>query len=541
MKKYYLLLFIIMSMFIISCGGHFFNPRYYYNTKSSDNSSGGESSNPGEDVDIGGSVPPDEDPFIKGEWNNPDYNGFDGTKIKDWFPRISFDNQNVPIYSFKKENRVWTVGNPTMSEYYFDASSDGNTAQGIGIKPMTIYKYEYKNPLIDPNGSYNSSDRMKRFLFYRIVGEAKFIGIGANLDQHLIAVDTYSKLIFAYAKIVSTYEIVGGNLVPNGFEALEYHSEKRGFYEYDPIGIVHEDGRVTLYEEYQNEMRISATKFLPQIHDPTRKMASYNGPGVSPYLVINIDDLPSLDENEFLNVVKSKKYDYRLQENYSYKNKDGQSVNVTGNGFVKESYQFSSDGKTISLLIEDEQTKTVRTENYKFVEGQKIVVNTKAEYELNGVKSYFRYDGNYLYKDDVLVGELNYNDKGPDFILRVRGARFESTHDGGIFGEDYTVVFQFSEDGGTVDVENMNGSGFGANTGDGRYYFMKERDDGGNKSCALYEWTGGKITLIGSNPWYGLILTDDNNTIARTTGVAQGNPGGLLIWSGNGSKDAYRK
>ncbi|WP_295157171.1 hypothetical protein [uncultured Brachyspira sp.] len=414
MKKYYLLFLITVSIFMISCGGHFFNPRYYYNGKIANNSNEG-GSNPGEDIDIGGSIPPDEDPFIKGDWNDPDYNGFDGTKIKDWFPRISFDNNNVPIYSFKKENRAWIVGDPIKSEHYFDASSDGNKAQGVSITPMKIYKYEYKNPLIDPNGNYNNSDRMKRFLFYRIVGEAKVAGIGANLDQYLIAVDTYSKLVFAYAKIVST-TTVASSAVPNGFEAAEYHGEKRMFYEYDPIGIVHEDGRLTLYEEYQNEMRISAVKFFPQIHDPTRAMASYDGPGVSPYYIAGTEEF---EPEDFINSVKGKSYGIRVE-------------------YKLYTYKFSEDGSNVTIKTEDYYNGVEEDTTLSLNE---VLTGYSARYGnivLVGVESF-----NKLKRDGGNHNAvLNYKDPGVNFRLRVRGKTY--------YASDNSYYYVFSQDGNTI-------------------------------------------------------------------------------------------
>ena len=412
MRKYIFILFI--SIFMMSCGGHFFNPRYYYNKSSltSDNSGG---TTVGEDIDIGQSVSPDEDPFIKGDWNDPDYNGFNGTQIKDWFPRISFDNQNVPIYGFKKESRVWISGNPTKAEYYFDASSDGNKAQGVSITPMTIYKYEYKNPLIDPNGSYNSSDRMQRFLFYRIVGEAKVAGIGADLDQYLIAVDTYSKLIFAYAKIVST-TTVAGNAVPNGFEAAEYHGEGRMFYEYDPIGIVHESGEVTLYEEYQNEMRQSATKFFPQVHDPTRAMASYEGPGVSPYYIAGSEEF---EPEDFIDSVKGKSYGIRVE-------------------YKLYTYKFSQDGSNVTIKTEDYYNGV---EEDKTLSLQEVLTGYSAKYGdivLVGVESF-----NKIKRDGGNHNAvLNYQDPGVEFRLRVRGKTY--------YADDSSYYYIFSQDGNTI-------------------------------------------------------------------------------------------
>ncbi|MEI0508894.1 hypothetical protein [Brachyspira intermedia] len=218
--------------------------------------------------DVGGdeTVPEDEDPFKNGSWNDIGYNGFNGNEIKDWFLKVSFDNSNVPIYEFYKDNsKSWYYSDPSIVEYNFDASGDGNKAQGIAINPMTVYKYEFKKkPLVTIDSSYNQSDRMNRFLFYRIKGSAKVAGIGVDLNNYLIAVDTHSKLVFAYAKITKTANApVVGTPYPVEFKAVELFESKKKFYEYDPIGIVHADGKVTLYAEYQNEMRLNSTGYFP--------------------------------------------------------------------------------------------------------------------------------------------------------------------------------------------------------------------------------------------------------------------------------------
>ena len=274
---------IMFSLFITSCG-NYFNPRYYYNR---DKTSSGAITNESIPDDVGEeeTVPEDEDPFKNGAWNDIGYNGFNGNEIKDWFLKVSFDDNNVPIYEFyKDDSKSWYYSDPSIAEYNFDASGDGNKAQGISITPMTVYKYEFKNPLVTADSTYNQSDRMNRFLFYRIKGAAKVAGIGVDLNNYLIAVDTHSKLVFAYAKITKTASApVVGTPYPIEFKAVELFESKKKFYEYDPIGIVHADGKVTLYAEYQNEMRLNSTGYFPSIHDENRPIASYQGAGTSPY------------------------------------------------------------------------------------------------------------------------------------------------------------------------------------------------------------------------------------------------------------------
>lgn len=321
MRNKLLLLFImIIAVFMVSCGGHFFNPRYYYN-KSSSSSNPGESG--GGDVDLGDeNLSPEEDPFdpnYKGDgydgWNNEDYI-FDGSVIDEWFMKVSFGSGNVPSYQFfiPTDGRVWVQGDALKNEFSFDASPDGNKVTSpvnVSISDMVVYKYVKKNPLLDANGSYNSSSRLERFIFMRINGSAA----GTPMNNYLIAVDKYSKFIFAYAKITKTGSTLGIKY-PSEFDAIEKYADRRKFYEYDPIGFVHEDGSVTLYDEYKNEMAAGATDYVPSVHKTSdnkpRALATRNNPGRSPYLNMN-------DEGNRVSIIVSSKYVENISVKSYYK------------------------------------------------------------------------------------------------------------------------------------------------------------------------------------------------------------------------------
>ena len=354
MRNKLLLLFImIIAVFMVSCGGHFFNPRYYYN-KSTSSSNPGESG--GGDVDLGyENLSPEEDPFdpnYRGDgydgWNNEDYI-FDGSVIDEWFMKVSFGSGNVPSYQFfiPTDGRVWVQGDALKNEFSFDASPDGNKVTSpitVSISDMIVYKYVKKNPLLDANGSYNSSSRLERFIFMRINGSAA----GTPMNNYLIAVDKYSKFIFAYAKIIETGSTFGQKY-PTKFDAIEKYADKRKFYEYDPIGFVHEDGSVTLYDEYKSEMAAGATDYVPSVHKTSdgkvRDIATRNNPGRSPYYVE--DTTP----RKYINV------EFRG----SIKNIDSQSANrvysTLGSwlgleyGDVKEKYNYGNFLYNIGVSI----------------------------------------------------------------------------------------------------------------------------------------------------------------------------------------------
>ncbi|MEI0525937.1 hypothetical protein R4K54_08425 [Brachyspira murdochii] len=465
MKKTYLLFLVIISMFMMSCGGHFFNPRYYYNKSSSTSTL--EDGTPA-DVDLGiAEVPTDQDPFLNGQWNSIDYQ-FDGSKILEFLFAASFDGNNVPVYTFFKDGTVWTLSDAATAENKYKAQDGANKAQGYSISDATFYRYDYKNPLIAPENSYNKSERMKRFVFYRLVGNAVVV----PLNNYLIAVDTYSKLVFAYGKITKTGSTMG-QAYPTAFEAVELHGEKRPFYEYDPIGFMAYDAssdslKLTLYEEYQNEMAKDANAYFPQVHDASRGIAYYDGPasaGRSPYYYVNVADI---DPKTILDKLVSKTYGTRnklMLYNYSF-SEDGRTVTVTSTYFYEES--------------------TPSTTEYTF---SKVTGATSVEYtNSNGAAIVITGLGTDFekIKDEEREYTLNYQDPGPDFIYRVAGKIYKNPDD--------KITYEFSVDG--MSFKYTDGSGTKT------YYFSQQSDP--SEAKAAYSQTG--------SVFWGIKLSDHNNT-----------------------------
>lgn len=285
MKKINILIFLASaSFFIFSCGGNFFNPKYYY----------GKSNN-GLYAEEEAPPPPPEyvdaasDPFKVGEWNNINYGGYDGSKFdSEWMFKASFDagKGNLPIYMFSTLSKKWFPGGVDWKgkqAYYYIPETGLNKVYNvtilgtINIDPLKIYKYNGDNPLYAKSGYLEG--RMDRFRFYSIDGKASI-----ELKQYLIAVDTYSKFVFAYGKITATGELLG-NIYPKDFRAIEYYAKRIPFYEYDPIGYVDKSGEVVLYDDYTSEFPKDPTGYEPKQHG-YEEMASHskNGQGRSPYL-----------------------------------------------------------------------------------------------------------------------------------------------------------------------------------------------------------------------------------------------------------------
>ena len=284
MKK---VLFLLIMIFSCSC----MNPldsskKYYYNNSNANN----RDINPiYPDLDMPSYSKDDaSDPFnSKEDWNRIDYK-FNGNDLYDMLMKISFDVHTVPIYSFfiPNDSRKWKkVKGSYFEEYTFNASKDGNTTESpilpepLPINPMTVHRYG-KNPLVKYNGDYNSSERIDRFFFIRAEGDA-----AVKLDNYLIAIDTYSKYIFAYAKITK-YSDVFGQLLPTEFQAIERYHLGYKFYEYDPIGFIDENKNIILYQVYADDMTANSSEYVPRytgINGKAAEQIDKTTTGHSPY------------------------------------------------------------------------------------------------------------------------------------------------------------------------------------------------------------------------------------------------------------------
>ncbi|MEI0525936.1 hypothetical protein R4K54_08420 [Brachyspira murdochii] len=461
MKKSYLLFLAIISMFIMSCGGHFFNPRYYYNKSSSKLSS--ESLNTGPEK-LPDEVPADEDPFKLPEaYNDPNYQ-FSADKFKDWLFKASFQGDKLPIYNFFNDNnRNWISGgsdwNSIPAEYYDGKDGETYAESGILTVPINnlkVYRYAGENPLYSSLGYLEG--RMDRFNFYSINGKAAV----AELKQYLIAVDTYSKFIFAFGAITATTSIMGDK-VPTAFEAVEKHGDKKAFYEYDPIGYVKDDGSVILYDHYKTEFTDAPTSYMPKDHGyPNMAQPNPTGQGYSPYRSLNSsssepaspEDQATFKDN--INKIKSSypKFEYRNYSGYMVDGKNQidldlwKSGNYGGLSLKLYTYTFETassgtdaDAPNIKLVIDYyNNTKPQETKTYKV---KTITSKYKAIYENTTdpgdtvIVSLIKVNN----KDSISFNgtslDPDFIDYGPIFTDRVEGAKFKN-------GD---VSYEFNEDG----------------------------------------------------------------------------------------------
>lgn len=229
------------------------------------------------------------------DWNSPLCGGFDAEIFNKWFVKACYDEDNIPEYVFflPEDGRSWEYISENVA--VMDGSRDGNTvATGISfpdkitVSDVEITVYCGWNPLKGDNGFSYPDDFIKRFRFYQFEGDAKILGMGVSLDNYIFAVDTYSKLVFAYGGISET-EKKFGREVPCSYVPVEGITacKTEFFYENDPIGFVTESGKVVLYREYKEAMvRTGGVDFLPGVKDKNRRTAvfSEDGAGCSPFL-----------------------------------------------------------------------------------------------------------------------------------------------------------------------------------------------------------------------------------------------------------------
>lgn len=255
---------ILISLFLISCRHPFLNdPRLYNKT---DNSAANK---PTEDPDL---IPDDSsvilsfdkteewynNPSCNGDSENPSATGFNSEEFDKAVIHASFDKDSIPSFELISKD-AW--GEPTDENYHeYTYSGPDTTAIGISVKGVTYMQYRGMNPCYKADGTYNKNlqqtkrgnPRLSRFYFYRFMADSP-----VKLNNFLIAIDTYSKLIFQFAKPENPKDLIPQNWT--GTDSVLVDGKSCFFYEYDPIGYVtkNNDGKysVVLYEWFKNNLK----------------------------------------------------------------------------------------------------------------------------------------------------------------------------------------------------------------------------------------------------------------------------------------------
>lgn len=490
-----LMLLGILSIFVFSCSHGLLKDPRLYNTKKPEKAAMSVAPEP--ELQLTGGV----DTFDNtDEWyNNPNSNGDESNPEKEDFPHTDFEtmslvgtyfnNSNVPVYAMKEEN-VWVSHDATKAEFVHAKAPD-TEGQGYGISNVHWYQYRGKNPVYAADGNYNKSlqfttkgnPKLSRFYFYRFTGDT----LSPSLDNFLFAVDSYSKLMFAFAKPTASKSVFGNN-VPTAWgptDSEPFIGQVYQFYMYDPVGYVEkmDDGsyNVVLYQWFSNNL--AKGEYQPTLGglnaesqgDPLAEVAKKHPdkPGKSPF---NNHTADFFIEN--MKLLAGTPFFRR------------ETTTSGGNGLVLYKYVVSQDGKTITRTAESWNGLTTETDvsqkTYNVGKGESA---TKGEVTGENVATLELQDeSRTLCFSNGEIASSVFTDPGPDWLERVKhGATYK-------LGDN---TYTFSGGGKTL---TMNGD---------TYYFCESRDADIGKSRAVYKYNDASF--------YGLELSSSDDVIEMTS------------------------
>ena len=496
------ILFGIFLCFIFSCSHGFLKDPRLYNAKTAEKAAMSVAPEPS--LELTGGV----DTFDKTDqwYNNRASNGDEDSVDKLDFPHTDFEtmslvgtyfnNSNVPVYAMKHEN-VWVSKDAAKAEFVHAKAPD-TEGQGYGISNVHWYQYRGKNPVYAADGNYNKTleftekgnPKLCRFYFYRFTGKT----LSPSLDNFLFAVDSYSKLMFAFAKPTDTKSVFGNN-VPTAWgptDSAPFIGQVYQFYMYDPVGYVEKKGdgsyNVVLYQWFSNNLAkgeyqptlggLNADSQGVPLNDVAKKQP--DKPGKSPF---NNHTADFFEENMKL-LGKAGVPFFRRE-----------STPSGGNGLVLYKYVISEDGKTITRTAESwNELSTTGLDTIEYTISKKEERDggsaTKGIATFNGSTIDFEIsdESRTIIFNNKEKASSNFLDPGPDFIERVK-------HDPAYkYGED---SYTFSENG---KVLTMNGT---------KYYYCENRESDTDKSRAVYKKNDASF--------YGLELSGKDSTIEMTS------------------------
>ncbi|MGP1600837.1 hypothetical protein [Treponema sp.] len=360
--KLYCLL-ALFSYIFVACSSHFMNP-YYFQQQNRRGQGNGDSLLP----DWGGDEPsaPSEQPLDPGKISMfsvilPDgkiaepnhdttvrtqltgklsaeegfpFGSYPSSRFTDWKFSSNFSSADVPEMRYSG-TVTWEGSDDEQWYNGSDASAGSNTIYSMkyfrycGKNPFNLYANE-KYDLYGEDGNPTGEKEllMKRFVFYRFTGKG---GGLVALNNCLIAVDTYTKLVFSFAKPVA-FQSVFGNNVPTKWAPVDTASTGSGgkkyrFYQYDPIGYVTDDGVFHLNDTYKTKQGsgnydptyTEKSPYLGYVGNASGENNSYVISGtltVKAKYLKNIsvtdgtsDNFDGLDEPEFIYGIRSRSYE----------------------------------------------------------------------------------------------------------------------------------------------------------------------------------------------------------------------------------------
>lgn len=513
MKKINLTVFIsIFVCLLFSCSHGFLKDPRLYNARM-----GAKDTTitvaPEPELQLTGGVDPFDD--VDKWYNNPNSNGDELNPDKLDFPHTDFqtmslvgtyfNDSNVPVYAMKQEN-VWVSKNTSKSEF-IHAGAPTTKGQGYDITNVNWYQYRERNPLYAADGSYNNSlqvtangnPKLNRFYFYRFTGET----LSPSLDNFLFAIDTYSKLMFAFAKPTASKSVFGNN-VPTAWGPTDNEPYKDGtvyqFYMYDPVGYVEKAGseyNVVLYEWFSNNL-------AKGIYDPTMGEAGNDfaskkpdGAGKSPFNNHTID-------NFLINM--------KLFAGRTFMERE--KTPSGGNGLKKYIYVISEDGTTLTKKtevwngLEDAPADVVYTirqdENSTATKG----ILSGGDNAFSGFE--VTDEGKTIVFNNGVTASTKFQDYGPDFIERVK---HNPVYTNG------NISYTFSEGGKKLTYISAENKTY-------KYEFIQQESDT-ERYKGVY-WTDDAIASWMGIGYGGVALYDADFRIKVTNTSAGG--AGLVDW-----------
>lgn len=223
----------------------------------------------------------------------------------------------------------------------------------------------------------------------------------------------------------------------------------------------------------------------------------------------SVADAGGIALSDFLELAADLTFKNRPQVSYTY-SKDAMNIgSAKGDGFELHEYKFSDDGKTLTLTKTDWETNNKRYKVYNVVENQTMTSVTSAKYEWKSPSTLLAEDEEVTVGYDYEKGNLTFNgatvaydvftDRGPAFVLRVRGKAYKD--------RDRDRYYWFDDYGTLTDSENNR-----------KYYFVQE--DSSTRAVFLQE---GAAVL----KYYGIRLTCD----ASDADNSASNLGTTLYWT----------
>lgn len=507
-------LFFLVAIFsglIFSCSHGFLkDPRLYNPKKAQQESSVTIAPEP--ELHVTGGV----DTFdLTEEWfNKPNSNGDGKNPDKVDFPYTEFENMslvgtyfndsNVPVYAMKQEN-VWVSKDADKAEFVH-ANAPDTEGQGYAISNVHWYQYRGKNPLYAADGSYNTqlqttakgNPKLSRFNFYRFTGDT----LSPSLDNFLFAVDTYSKLMFAFAYPTDSKSVFGNN-VPTAWgptDGSTFLGTTYQFYMYDPVGYVEKvDGNynVVMYDWFKANL-------AKGVYQPTLGGLDAKSQG-TPYTEAARKEAAGAGTSPFNNnAVDFFKENMKLLSGATFQCRE---ILADGsNGLVLYKYTVDKDATKITRTAESwndlPTTTTLDPVTYTIGEGESATKGTltdnqgkKLSFELTDEARTLTITGDNASE----VAFRNFSDLGPDFIQRVAHEPYYKSTDG-------KITYTFKDKGKTLVFEN-DGTTY-------NYTYEQPRNDT-NRNCAVY---GSDDALM---YYAGFELSNQDSTIktSKTSGA----------------------